>query len=125
MKARAIRRLDTEASRCEECGTPDELAPRAARGGFRPGASRIKENIMRSWKCALQVVAGLGPRRPRRAYQSWKCALQVVAGLGPRRPRRAYQSWTCALQVVAGLGPRRPRRAYQSWTLLALALSGL
>jgi hypothetical protein len=40
------------------------------------------------------------------------CALQAVAGLGPRRPRRAYGLAMCALQAVAGLGPRRPRRAY-------------
>src|SRR5207253_9567305 len=58
--------------------------------------------------CALQAVAGLGPRRPRRTAR-WTCALQAVAGLGPRRPRRTSR-WTCALQAVAGLGPRRPRR---------------
>jgi len=39
------------------------------------------------------------------------CALQAVAGLGPRRPRRADELQLCALQAVAGLGPRRPRRA--------------
>src|SRR5262245_4601998 len=45
----------------------------------------------RAWQCALQAVAGLGPRRPRRAYKLWQCALQAVAGLGLRRPRRAYK----------------------------------
>jgi len=39
------------------------------------------------------------------------CALQAVAGLGPRRPRRAGEFRMCALQAVAGLGPRQPRRA--------------
>ncbi len=52
-----------------------------------------------------QDVAGLGPRRSRRARQG---ETQDVAGLGPRRPRRARQGET---QDVAGLGPRRPRRA--------------
>src|SRR4029450_6550347 len=41
------------------------------------------------------------------------CAQQAVAGLGPRRPRRAY-GLLCAQQAVAGLGPRRPTRAYGS-----------
>src|SRR5262245_47574696 len=47
------------------------IAPRAAGAGLRRGALRIKENTMRFWQCAPQVVAGLGPRRPRRAYESW------------------------------------------------------
>ena len=39
------------------------------------------------------------------------CAPQAVAGLGPRRPRRAYEL-TCAPQAVAGLGspPAEARR---------------
>jgi len=44
------------------------------------------------------------------AAAAWWCAQQAVAGLGPRRPRRAYEV-SCAQQAVAGLGPRRPRRA--------------
>jgi len=54
-----------------------------------------------SAQCAPQGVAGLGPRRPRRAYD--KGAPQGVAGLGPRRPRRAYDKG--APQGVAGLAP--------------------
>src|SRR6266850_8023645 len=42
-------------------------------------------------QCEPQDVAGLGPRRPRRAYES-EGEPQDVAGLGPRRPRRAYES---------------------------------
>jgi len=34
------------------------------------------------------------------------CAPQAVAGLGPRRAKRAYERM-CAPQAVAGLGPRR------------------
>src|SRR5207245_11247361 len=62
--------------------------------------------------CALQAVAGLGPRRPRRAYEP-RCALQAVAGP------------LCEPQGRPGAGaprpeasdtkrPRRPRRAYKS-----------
>src|SRR6266498_4533053 len=51
-------------------------------------------------QCEPQDVAGLGPRRPRRAIQ--KIEPQDVAGLGPRRPRRAIQK--IEPQDVAGLG---------------------
>jgi len=47
---------------------------------------------------------------PPLAELGWSCAPQAVAGLGPRRPRRADEE-SCAPQAVAGLGPRRPRRA--------------
>src|SRR6266508_4793023 len=57
--------------------------------------------------CEPQDVAGLGPRRPRRAAR--KSEPQDVAGLGPRRPRRAARK--SEPQDVAGLGSRRPRRA--------------
>jgi hypothetical protein len=43
------------------------------------------------------------------AAAAWRYALQAVAGLGPRRPRRD-SGRRYALQAVAGLGPRRPRR---------------
>jgi len=33
------------------------------------------------------------------------CALQAVAGLGPRRPRRACEPRLCAPQAVAGWSP--------------------
>src|SRR6266478_7172598 len=73
--ALADRQLDTGASRCEECGT---------------GSTRHTRRAHPRRPCALQAVAGLGPRRPRRACRLL-CALQAVAGLGPRRPRRAYR----------------------------------
>src|SRR5439155_26435959 len=58
-------------------------------------------------QCEPQDVAGLGPRRPRRALR--RIGPQDVAGLGPRRPRRALRR--IEAQDVAGLGSRRPRRA--------------
>src|SRR6266542_3473230 len=60
-------------------------------------------------QCEPQDVAGLGPRRPRRAFR--RSEPQDVAGLGPRRPRRAFRR--SEPQDVAGLGPRRPRRAFR------------
>ena len=62
-------------------------------------------------KGALQAVAGLGPRRPRRAIRI-KREPQDVAGLGPRRSRRAIRIKR-EPQDVAGLGSRRPSRASQ------------
>jgi len=52
---------------------------------------------------ALQAVAGLGPRRPRRADERPLSALQAVAGLGPRRPRRADERPSSALGSTAPL----------------------
>jgi len=59
--------------------------------------------------CALQAVAGLGPRRPRRAFW-WSCALQAVAGPlcepqgrpGARAPRPEASD------------PKRPRRPWHA-----------
>ena len=59
--------------------------------------------------CEPQDVTGLGPRRPRRAYEQW-CEPQDVTGLGPRRPRRAYVSVTsdaCPARRVRGASRRR------------------
>src|SRR5262245_17473908 len=55
------------------------------------------------WMRALQAVAELGPRQPRRACGLWMCALQAVAGLGPRRPRRACGLWNRALVLAVFL----------------------
>jgi len=52
------------------------------------GNSAVTDSVPMS---ALQAVAGLGPRRPRRGSNSIG-ALQAVAGLGPRRPRRGSHS---------------------------------
>src|SRR5207237_1252204 len=75
-------------------------APRYARSSaprkLTRGARGPSMNPTR--QCALQAVAGRGPRRPRRAYKFEWCALQAVAGRGPRRPRRAYKFEWCALQ---------------------------
>src|SRR3989454_4294601 len=71
-------------------------------GGLRPPSEPPPRP-----QCEPQDVAGLGPRRPRRAIR--KSEPQDVAGLGPRRPRRAIRK--SEPQDVAGLGPRRPRRA--------------
>src|SRR6185503_20365876 len=82
--------------------------------------------------CAPQAVAGLGPRRPRRASGSGCARRRPSRGWGPagrgaplnqnmraagRRgagaPPAEARLWIgmCAPQAVAGLGPRRPRRA--------------
>jgi hypothetical protein len=54
--------------------------------------------------CEPQGVAGLGPRRPRRAVK-WveTCEPQDVAGLGSRRPRRAVK-WVETCEPQHGLG---------------------
>jgi hypothetical protein len=49
---------------------------------------------------SIHRTSGSSIALPRR-----QCALQAVAGLGPRRPRRSYEN--VRLQAVAGLGPRR------------------
>src|SRR5678810_1106721 len=36
---------------------------------------------MRTWKCAPQVVAGLGPRRPMRASKSWSLVALALSVL--------------------------------------------
>jgi hypothetical protein len=53
--------------------------------------------------CARQAVAGLGPRRRRRAWGFRECARQAVAGLGPRRRRRAWGFWNRALVLAVFL----------------------
>src|SRR5713101_373389 len=85
--------------------TPAIPSPATApsKGGFAPRAKPPP----RTRSCEPQDVAGLGPRRPRRAIR--RTEPQDVAGLGPRRPRRAIRR--VEPQDVAGLGPRRPRRA--------------
>src|SRR5262249_19287493 len=51
-----------------------------------PGMSPARRRL------ATRPRGATGPTRPR-----WMCALQAVAGLGPRRPRRAsgLRSWAC------------------------------
>src|SRR5258706_14697216 len=85
------------------------------------GLERARETIRRFnfHRCllalfALQAVAGLGPRRPRRV--SNLSALQAVAGLGRRRPRRvskcsrfgalSYRADACRVKDLPGAGRR-------------------
>src|SRR5438094_7253529 len=72
-----------------------ERSPREAGGSCRRGPrprDRLRHPPARTrlLPCEPQDVAGLGPRRPRRAIR--KTEPQDVAGLGPRRPRRATGS---------------------------------
>src|SRR5439155_229240 len=89
-----------------------ERSPREAGGSCRRGPrprDRLRHPPARTrlLPCEPEDVAGLGPRRPRRAIR--KTEPEDVAGLGPRCPRRAIRK--TEPQDVAGLGPRRPRRA--------------
>src|SRR5713101_3454063 len=89
--------------------TPAIPSPATApsKGGFAPRAKPPP----RTRSCEPQDVAGLGPRRPRRAIR--RTEPQDVAGLGPRRPRRAIRR--IEPQDGRRLRPERPKRAPGSW----------
>src|SRR5262245_18570811 len=76
--------------------------------------------------CALQVVAGLGPRRPRRAY-----GLEDVRAYGLRSRAKALTSGAVSsVRTAARTDSARSRdmtRAAQSWNLVvsSASVSGL
>ena len=70
-----------------------------------PGKSRVR----RAGPVGAAPSGRLGSVHPVAGTQLVQCEPQDVAGLGPRRPRRAFGR--SEPQGVAGLGPRRPRRA--------------
>src|SRR5262249_46577393 len=69
----------------------------------RPSRTVIRAGRGEGWKCAPQAVAGLGPRRPRRAY-GWKCALWPEGpGALQRLPdARRRERHACDLDAAVG-----------------------
>src|SRR3989449_1004457 len=110
------------------------LAPEAAhlRAGVTLDHALTLEQNTPQWKCEPEDVAGLGPRRPRRAKHENRASRRTSRGWGPavrgqrntrivraggRRgagvpPSEASETReSCEPEDVAGLGPRRPRPA--------------
>jgi aerobic carbon-monoxide dehydrogenase large subunit len=101
--------------------TPSPLNPLGLKGVGEAGAIPVPALVAEAIDDALAPLGvrvremPLDPNRLRNLIAAAKAQRepQDVAGLGPRRPRRANPTQP---QDVAGLGPRRPRRAHPKET---------